>query len=188
MTGDNSDEIDCTARQCDIKSETRCDNGRCIPSEWLCDLHDDCHDMSDERCINSMLSIHVSPFLLSIISFSIFLLLFPLNTECSQDEFQCNSGQCIPLIDHCNSLDDCDDRSDELHCNGKLSNVTTTTLATVNGNIENSHISCPANQFMCNNGLCIPESSLCDDDNDCGNWEDETNCGMLSFTFLFYFD
>lgn len=120
--------------------------------------------------------------------FSIFLLLFPLNTECSQDEFQCNSGQCIPLIDHCNSLDDCDDRSDELHCNGKLSNVTTTTLATVNGNIENSHISCPANQFMCNNGLCIPESSLCDDDNDCGNWEDETNCGMLSFTFLFYFD
>ncbi|KAJ6225332.1 hypothetical protein RDWZM_003877, partial [Blomia tropicalis] len=150
--GDNSDEIDCTARQCDIKSETRCDNGRCIPSEWLCDLHDDCHDMSDERCIN----------------------------KCSQDEFQCNSGQCIPLIDHCNSLDDCDDRSDELHCNGKLSNVTTTTLATVNGNIENSHISCPANQFMCNNGLCIPESSLCDDDNDCGNWEDETNCDVVN--------
>lgn len=36
---------------------------------------------------------------------------------------------------------------------------------------------CPTGQFMCHNGLCISELYHCDNDNDCGDWSDEKNCG-----------
>lgn len=35
---------------------------------------------------------------------------------------------------------------------------------------------CSANQFACNNGVCIPEFWKCDGDNDCGDNSDEVNC------------
>ena len=32
------------------------------------------------------------------------------------DEFSCSSGVCIPMIQRCNNINDCEDKSDEAHC------------------------------------------------------------------------
>ncbi|XP_031838991.2 sortilin-related receptor [Nomia melanderi] len=39
---------------------------------------------------------------------------------------------------------------------------------------------CAANQFTCNNDVCIPEFWHCDGDNDCGDRSDELNCPRKS--------
>lgn len=39
---------------------------------------------------------------------------------------------------------------------------------------------CAANQFTCNNNVCIPEFWKCDGDNDCGDHSDEINCNRAT--------
>lgn len=41
-----------------------------------------------------------------------------------------------------------------------------------------SNITCLPNEFQCNNGKCISNKLKCDNQNDCGDHSDETNCSM----------
>ena len=42
-----------------------------------------------------------------------------LDATCAEDEFTCaNNGDCIPNSWKCDSIDDCDDQSDEEGCSG----------------------------------------------------------------------
>lgn len=41
---------------------------------------------------------------------------FPEYPECGGEEFQCRSGQCVPLSGKCDKLQDCQDGSDEDNC------------------------------------------------------------------------
>ena len=55
--------------------------------------------------------------------------------------------------------------------------------ASGSGDDEND---CPEGRYLCSNsGDCIPESWLCDGENDCDNWEDEavSICGKLLYSF-----
>ncbi|KAK1803748.1 hypothetical protein P4O66_020763, partial [Electrophorus voltai] len=77
---------------CDPVREHRCGDGRCIPSEWLCDGDHDCLDNSDE-----------------------------LNCSCkAQDLLECENGQCIPSAFYCDGDNDCKDGSDEENCTKQL--------------------------------------------------------------------
>ncbi|ENN72968.1 hypothetical protein D910_09484 [Dendroctonus ponderosae] len=69
------------------------------------------------------------------------------SSGCEPHQFQCDSGECIPIIWHCNSQRDCKDGSDE-RCPVSR---------------------CPAGQFTCAvSKKCLPKGWLCDGEPDCG--------------------
>ncbi|XP_069057747.1 atrial natriuretic peptide-converting enzyme isoform X2 [Pleurodeles waltl] len=69
-----------------------------------------------------------------------------------QDRFLCTSGICISQKLTCNGYNDCDDWSDEAHCN------------------------CSEDLFRCNTGKCLNFSFVCDGYDDCGDLSDERQC------------
>ncbi|XP_067847685.1 complement factor I [Heptranchias perlo] len=77
---------------------------------------------------------------------------YPPDKNCTNDEFKCVNGKCIPLKDLCNGIDDCADLSDELCCK----------------ECEKS--------YHCKSDICIPNFSLCDGEDDCLDGSDESNC------------
>ena len=44
--------------------------------------------------------------------------------------------------------------------------------------------SCSANEFTFDNNICIPLRWKCDYDNDCHDYSDERNCGMVGINIL----
>lgn len=74
--------------------------------------------------------------------------------NCSIDQFQCNSGECIPIESACNGSPDCSDKTDEIvqHCAPKC---------------------CPPFGFRCGYGACIDERGKCDGISDCYDESDE---------------
>ena len=80
--------------------------------------------------------------------------------HCPPGQFQCDNLNCTFPFKICDSVDDCDDGSDE-----RCDNHT-----------------CEMWQFRCSNGKCIPKPWACDKDDDCGDGSDEEplneECGM----------
>ncbi|XP_064343000.1 atrial natriuretic peptide-converting enzyme isoform X3 [Camelus dromedarius] len=72
------------------------------------------------------------------------------------ESFLCASGICVPRKLQCNGYNDCDDWSDEAHCN------------------------CSENLFHCHTGKCLNYSFVCDGYDDCGDLSDEQNCACHS--------
>nr|XP_030126870.3 atrial natriuretic peptide-converting enzyme [Taeniopygia guttata] len=69
-----------------------------------------------------------------------------------EESFLCASGICIPRKLQCNGYNDCDDWSDEIHCN------------------------CSDDVFRCDTGKCLNYTFVCDGYDDCGDLSDEQNC------------
>ncbi|XP_063397577.1 low-density lipoprotein receptor-like [Mytilus trossulus] len=74
----------------------------------------------------------------------IFTTLYLVTTEaCNASEFQCISGQCIPIALQCEgSSFDCDDRSDEVNCTVGVQ-------------------PCPEGRHRCDNGECVTNRNEC---------------------------
>ncbi|XP_023821804.1 atrial natriuretic peptide-converting enzyme isoform X1 [Oryzias latipes] len=69
-----------------------------------------------------------------------------------KEHFLCATGICVPQKLVCNGFNDCDDWSDETHCD------------------------CADEEFRCNTGRCLPPPLRCDGYDDCGDLSDELNC------------
>lgn len=90
--------------------------------------------------------------------------------KCEQDYFLCNqSCECHPISMKCEKEIYCEDSIYEHDCvlhNANLAEDIKSKCENVTG-----HIMCP------NTYICIAEEWLCDGDDDCGDYSDETRCG-----------
>ena len=80
---------------------------------------------------------------------------------CSQDEFACLKGRCIPTSWKCDGTPDCSGGEDEVACAGF----------------------CSDEEFLCGEGRCIPKVNTCDGTPDCGLGEDEEGCTCRATDF-----
>ncbi|XP_001985922.2 low-density lipoprotein receptor-related protein 1 isoform X2 [Drosophila grimshawi] len=79
----------------------------------------------------------------------------PVNTSCGKSQYNCHSGECIPLELTCDNVTHCLDGSDELRNYCVIRQ-------------------CPDNYFMCQNHRCIAQDQTCDGVQQCGDGSDET--------------
>ncbi|XP_017101910.2 very low-density lipoprotein receptor isoform X7 [Drosophila bipectinata] len=80
-----------------------------------------------------------------------------LEAKCGEKQFQCRSGDCIPIRFVCDGDADCKDHSDEQINECKFLEAT-----------------CSTDQFRCTNGNCIPNKWRCDQERDCADGSDES--------------
>uniref|UniRef100_A0A0K2T8A8 EGF-like domain-containing protein n=1 Tax=Lepeophtheirus salmonis TaxID=72036 RepID=A0A0K2T8A8_LEPSM len=197
---DQSDEMDCKV-ECHSDSEFRCNStGVCIPKLWVCDGNSDCPKNEDEtgcpiylaplgnchpnqfRCFNGI-----------CVDNSYYC---DYNDDCldgSDEPETCDysfrpkrlyccvrSGDmhCISPQKLCDGISNCDDESDELQSTcSKYSSVI------ISSNQSQSPVfvlgSCDdQSKFECKNKACVSWDSLCDGQNDCGDYSDEASCDI----------
>uniref|UniRef100_A0A1B6KNQ0 Peptidase S1 domain-containing protein n=1 Tax=Graphocephala atropunctata TaxID=36148 RepID=A0A1B6KNQ0_9HEMI len=120
-------------------------------------------------------------------------------SSCSQLEFKCANGDCIPSYSVCDGTRECADGSDEtreactavrircpamafecaygacidreLRCDGKSDCVDNSDEVCPQSGPSKD---CPDGKFQCSNGECIDQYSVCDGSRDCTDQSDET--------------
>ncbi|KAM9485972.1 low-density lipoprotein receptor-related protein 1B [Clarias gariepinus] len=182
--GDGVDESDdlCGSVTCGPGLFSCSGSYACVPKRWLCDGERDCPDGSDElaaagcapnntcdenafRCLNKACipKRFVCDHDNDCGDGSDESVECAYRT-CGPDEFRCADGRCLLSAQwECDGYPDCPDHSDELPHNLKC-------LA--------AESLCNGSFFMCSNGRCISETSLCDQKDDCGDRSDEKNCNI----------
>ncbi|XP_076274083.1 sortilin-related receptor-like [Rhynchophorus ferrugineus] len=125
----------------------RCQNNRCIPFWWKCDMVDDCGDESDELGCSETSSAKVKPTPTTVP---------PKPLICNDNQFQCETGECISSAWVCDTSYDCPSGEDEQNCNS-------------------TKVAC--NEFKCRiDGSCILNTQVCDTVFDCPDKTDELSC------------
>uniref|UniRef100_A0AAR2JIR6 Heparan sulfate proteoglycan 2 n=1 Tax=Pygocentrus nattereri TaxID=42514 RepID=A0AAR2JIR6_PYGNA len=158
-------ELPGTVRSC-LADEFACNNGMCIPLDYVCDKRADCSDMSDEENCGTNVIATVLWFLVLPATDSPAPTTTPVVTvevkpppgpvPCRADQAMCQSGECISREYLCDGERDCRDGSDELKCG--------------------TPSPCEPNEFKCQNGRCALKLWRCDGDNDCQDNSDEIDC------------
>ncbi|XP_072758577.1 basement membrane-specific heparan sulfate proteoglycan core protein isoform X6 [Anoplolepis gracilipes] len=152
-------------RECDPRTEMRCDDGGCVLLRRKCDNVFDCLDGSDERGCGL----------------------------CTPAEWKCASGECLPENQRCDGITQCSDGSDEDRCvtecpagwfrcndglclDNKRRCDGRPHCLDGSDEIDCPRNECPDGQLPCDNGVCINKNFFCDHNIDCHDASDERDC------------
>ncbi|XP_063064253.1 low-density lipoprotein receptor-related protein 1 isoform X3 [Engraulis encrasicolus] len=188
--GDGSDEDSkCTTKTCSPETFQCPGSYLCVPQRWKCDGDRDCPNGEDESVKAGC----------------------TYNNTCDENEFMCQDRHCIPKQFVCDHDLDCPDGSDESpeceystcgpdefrcangrclkqkswECDGEFDCHDKSDEAPKNPHCTETGKSCNDTAFMCKNGVCVNETLLCDNRDDCGDGSDELNCNVNEcFTHL----
>uniref|UniRef100_A0AAR2M2N8 Heparan sulfate proteoglycan 2 n=1 Tax=Pygocentrus nattereri TaxID=42514 RepID=A0AAR2M2N8_PYGNA len=143
-------ELPGTVRSC-LADEFACNNGMCIPLDYVCDKRADCSDMSDEEnCVTGLLTVLTSTNM-------------PLDKSTIPPAL---NPVFVMAVLRCPSTDS--------------PAPTTTPVVTVEVKPPPGPVPCRADQAMCQSGECISREYLCDGERDCRDGSDELKCGTPS--------
>ncbi|KAF7275128.1 hypothetical protein GWI33_012157, partial [Rhynchophorus ferrugineus] len=136
-----------------------------------CDGHPHCEDHEDELHCDGHIEDHEHTYIKCDETKN--FVLCPKTKRCVSKDWLCDGD------------DDCGDYSDETRCGERdlltliitsdLNLFPTKIIIVISGFMQN----CTVDQFQCDNGLCIPKTWTCDNDNDCRDFSDEANCTRL---------
>ncbi|XP_038051676.1 G-protein coupled receptor GRL101-like isoform X2 [Patiria miniata] len=172
--GDMSDEALCERLDC-WYGQFQCINQQCINSFFLCDGIQDCTDGTDEMestCSPGNFAdcgdgtrVRAQQFCNGDAKCQLNKAV-EINCDCSDDEFRCGNGKCLPPAKQCDRLCDCSNCEDEEGCDNKDDCDTDT------------HIFCPPVDGK--PPVCLQKQFICDGRRDCPifGW-DEDDCQTL---------
>ncbi|XP_076800304.1 low-density lipoprotein receptor-related protein 4-like isoform X2 [Clavelina lepadiformis] len=195
-----SDESDCIMPSCP-PNFYRCENGKCIKSEWQCDGENDCTDDSDEESCPTVECDETVDKRCDSGECILKRWWCDGEEDCSDgsDEKECHrepctsthynctdgEGECVPLSWTCDGEFDCRDGSDE---DPRFCSRPEETDGLVDSIPDPSNLTCKEEEFSCEGkgsgndfaggefDFCIPLDYVCDGELDCGSGLDESNC------------
>ncbi|KAM9306065.1 SCO-spondin-like, partial [Gastrophryne carolinensis] len=129
--------------------DLQCPDGRCVGKEKVCDGHNDCANGTDEA-------------------------LCPGAGACPAGLWICGDGSCLKRQKLCDGITDCADGSDEEaeHC----ASLRPITPAQETSGDPGESRRCGRYEFRCGSGECRPRGWLCDNEVDCADASDESDC------------
>ena len=113
--------------------------------------------------------------------------------SCDGEKFQCDNGSCISSRWVCDREIDCIDKSDETNCSFYYDTELDAPYPSVNsiqspievsGKHQDENSVCEPDQFECRfETFCIPDRWVCDNQIDCKDGSDESDCEANEINF-----